>query len=522
MNEPADQVLPRHRGTAFVLLLSIFVVATCGLVYELVAGTLSSYLLGDSVTQFSIVIGLFLTAMGLGSWLSRCCVRNLAAWFVGVEIGVGIFGGTVALVGFSTFALTELFLPILVAQVVVIGTLVGLEIPLVIRLLRELETLRVTVARVLSVDYVGAFAASIVFPFVLLPHMGLVRAALLAGLTNVLVGLVLLHWLRDVIGRAVRPMAWLGGAAAVVLVVLSVTAGGLTDWMEDRIYQDEIIFARNSAVQRVIVTRWKDDFRLYLNGHLQFSSVDEYRYHEALVMPVMAAASRRDRVLVLGGGDGMVVREVLRHPGVQSVDLVDLDPMVTNLFRDHALLARLNDHSLVDPRVSIHNQDARKFLEGTHDAWDVVIMDLPDPSEASLGKLYAKSFFSLVGKHLAEGGAMSSQATSPFRAREAFWCIVHSAEAARWGLEDRMRLSVRAYHTVVPTFGTWGFLVATTRPVDVAGLKPLVTGRYLNAELWPTLFRFPTDMAEVATPVSDLDDPVVCRLYRDGYHEYLE
>jgi spermidine synthase len=236
----------------------------------------------------------------------------------------------------------------------------------------------------------------------------------------------------------------------------------------------------------------------------------------------MMAAERRERVLILGGGDGMAAREVAKHADVQRIDLVDLDPMVTELFRHRPLLARLNDHVFEDHRVKVHNLDAMRFLEGGNELYDVIIMDLPDPSDPGLGKLYSQTFFNLVGRRLAAGGALACQATSPFRSREAFWCIVHTLQSARCGPSPEGRFAVYPYHTVVPTFGTWGFVVAGANLPDPRSVAVPVPTRYLRESILAGLFTFPADMAEVETPISRLDDPVVCRLYRDGYHKYLD
>ena len=333
------------RQARLVLVGAIFLIAACALVYELVAGALSSYLLGDSVRQFSIVIGLFLAAMGVGSWLTRFVQRDLLAWFVTIESVVGLVGGLLALIGFLTFATSELYSPVLLGMSAIIGICVGMEIPLVIRLLRELESLPVTLSRVLSADYIGALVASLAFPFIMIPHLGLIRAGLFAGIINCLVAVLVLWRLGPTMKRK-RPvagvMAW--GSLLVLLVAVPFSTSIVT-WAEDQVYQDEIVMAEDTGLQRMVVTRWKDDWRLYLNGHLQFSSVDEYRYHEALVHPPMAAAARHERVLVLGGGDGMAVREVLRHDEVKQVDLVDIDKAVTDLFATHPKLIGLNHGS---------------------------------------------------------------------------------------------------------------------------------------------------------------------------------
>lgn len=522
MTAPPQDETDRPQAGRLLLVGAIFAAAACGIVYELVAGTLSSYLLGDSVTQFSLVIGLFLTAMGIGSFLSRFLERNLIAWFVLGQIAVGTIGGASALLGFAAFAYTELYQPILFSLVVIVGSLVGLEIPLIVRILRNLSTLRGTLANVLSADYLGALAASVLFPFALLPYLGLVSAGMMAGLVNVIVGGFVLWRFRDEIRRWTTGLSIGIVIASLALVTGMISSTRLVSIMESRLYQDEIIFAQDTPYQRIVITRWREDLRLYLNGHLQFAAVDEYRYHEALVLPAMEAAERRERVLILGGGDGLAARQVFKYDDVKHIDLVDLDPVVTQLFQTRPMLTRLNGDSLNDSRISIHNVDAFSFLQKTTELYDVILIDLPDPSVPGLGKLYSRTFYGLAGRHLAEGGVMTCQSTSPFRSRYAFWCIAHSAAAARWGPDNQMQLQVRPYHTLVPTFGTWGFILAGRRLPPIEALRIRAESKYLTTGLLPGLFVFPPDMSEVETPISDLNDPAVVELYHSGYHKYLD
>jgi spermidine synthase len=520
VTEP-DASTTLDRSAGLLLVAAVFVIAVCGLIYELIAGTISSYLLGNSVTQFSLVIGLFLTAMGLGSFLSKFVRRDLLTALIAVEISVGAVGGIMGLAGFATFATTALYLPVLFGFVGTVGVLVGLEIPLVVRILQELSSLRVNLANVLSADYAGALLASLLFPFALLPHMGVVRAGLVMGLMNVLVAGVVLWRFRSAVSRP-RRLAAACGASAVVLGGALAASPVLVSWLETRLYADDIIYARDTSYQRLVVTRWRDDVRLFLDGHLQFSSIDEYRYHETLVLPAMGLAEARRRVLILGGGDGLAARQVLKFADVEAIDLVDIDPAVTGLFRDTPMLAALNGDAMSDSRLTVHNEDAMRFVRDGVEPYDVIIIDLPDPSAPGLGRLFSQAFFSLVGRRLTPGGMIGIQCTSPFRSREAFWCIVHTLEAARWGPEETHRLKVVPYHTLVPTFGTWGFAVAGTRSPKLPNLPLDVPTRYLTREILPGLTTFPADMAEVDTPVSHMDDPVVSRLYRRGYHKYLE
>ena len=502
-----------HPRAGLVLVGAIFLLAICGLVYELIAGALSSYLLGDSITQFSLVIGLFLTAMGIGSWLSQFVRRHLIATLIEVEVLVGLIGGTVALAGYASFALSELYREVLVTQVLVVGALVGLEIPLVVRILREMESLRITLANVMSADYVGALAASLAFPFFLLPTMGLARAGLLIGMINVAVAGLLYLWFRPALrGRHLRLRVGIIGSL-LLLGSAFAYAGPLVRDFENRMYQDDVIFQADTPLQRLVLTRWRADVRLYLDGHLQFSSIDEYRYHESLVVPAMAAAQRPERILILGGGDGLAAKLVLQHEAARHVDLVDLDPVVTRLFTEREMLRELNADALRDPRLHVHNVDAMLFLEQGESRYDVILIDLPDPSRPALAKLYSRSFYGLCLRRLAMEGVLTTQATSPFRSREAFWCIARTMRAAGFATYPSQ--------TYVPSFGTWGFVMAARGPIDIDALGPRIETRYLDASALRAAFALPKDIAEVETPISTLDDPAVTQLYLRGYHQYL-
>src|SRR6202453_4666832 len=352
-----------------VLFLSVLLIAACGLIYELIAGTLASYLLGDSVLQFSTVIGTYLFAMGIGSAASRYLGGSLVARFVTIELMVGIVGGFSSSALFLAFAYTHAFQLALYLLVIAVGVLVGLEIPLLMRILEGRFQLRDLVSHVLTFDYLGALGASIAFPLWLVPKLGLVRAAILFGIINAAVALWSTFLFRDQL-----PSVWgLRTACAVVLLMLG---GGMfaSNWIQsaadNQLYADEVIFERNTRYQRIVITKWKDDLRLFLSSHLQFSSRDEYRYHEALVHPGMSAIPNARRALVLGGGDGLAVRELLKYPNLESITLVDLDPEMTKLFTEHPMLAPLNDHSFSNPRVHVINADAFVWLDRGQASWD--------------------------------------------------------------------------------------------------------------------------------------------------------
>jgi spermidine synthase len=508
-----------------LLLLSVMVVATCGLVYELISATMASYLLGDSVTQWSLVIGVYLSAMGLGSWLSKYVVTRLHARFIEVQLVIALVGGYSAAALFFGFAWLASVRPLLFGILLVVGTMVGLEIPLLMRIGRQGHELKDLVARVLAFDYLGSLAASVLFPLLLLPHLGLVRTSLLFGLLNAAVALWAVHAFR----RELRRPGWLRAQALAVLGVLAVGMWGgkrIEDLGEASLYEMPVLFSHKTPYQRLTITRWQDDIRLFIDGNLQFASIDEHRYHEALVHPAMAAAAiarplpetAGRRVLVLGGGDGLALRELLKHADVASVDLVDLDPAMTELFSTHPLLVGLNEGSLSDPRVRVHDRDAMEWLVEHERAgqppFDVAIVDLPDPNNFSLGKLYTQSFYRLLRRRLRDDGVAVVQATSPYLAPRSFWCIVRTLEASD--------LHPRPYHAHVPSFGDWGFVLAGPRPQPVpARLRPGVTTRFLDDATLSTLFVFPADQQPPEVEVNRLNDQLLVRYYEADLVEPL-
>ena len=494
------------------LLLSVFIVASCGLAYELIAGALSSYLLGDSVMQFSTVIGTYLFAMGIGSWLSRFIERNLIARFVQIELMVGVLGGFSAAGLFFLFVwFSAPFKLALYLVVMALGVLVGLEIPLIMRILKRDLSFKDVVSQVLTFDYLGALAVSILFPLLLVPHLGLVRSGLLFGLLNVLVALWALWLFREQLHGAVGLKAQ-AFASLTALALGFAGAGQFTSFAEAHLYADEIVHAESSPYQRIVLTRWKDDLRLFLNNNLQFSSRDEYRYHEALVHPGLATLPGAKRVLVLGGGDGLAVREILKYPQVESVTLVDLDPAMTRLFSTAPPLRKLNEEALQSPKVRIVNADALQWLEGSDELFDFVVVDFPDPSNFAIGKLYSAAFYRLLDKHLTAGALAVIQSTSPLYARQSFWCVVTTLESVGF--------TATPYHALVPSFGEWGFVLAGKRAYRPPAKYEAPT-RFLTPETTPALFEFPKDMARVDAEVNRLNNQVLVRYFENEWRQVI-
>jgi len=496
---------------SFVLLLSVFVIATCGIVYELLASTLASYLLGDSVTQFSTIIGVYLFAMGIGSYLSRYITRNLTAVFIQVELILGVVGGCSAALLFLLFEHVTSFQVLLYGLVMLTGMLVGLEIPLLMRILKGHLEFKDLVSKVFSFDSVGALLASLLFPLVLAPHLGLIRTGFMFGILNVAVALWTLHVFRDDVpwNRLLR------GSGILVLAGLIggfVASDKLMNLAEAATYPDTVVYSKASPYQRIVLTNSPRDMRLFLNGNLQFSSRDEYRYHEALVHVGLHSVPNPRNVLVLGGGDGLAVREILKHPSVEAVTLVDLDGMLTELFVSNPALVSLNEAALKHPKVKVVNTDAFRWLKENQEEFDFVAVDFPDPSNYSIGKLYSTTFYKELYRAVSPEGLAVIQSTSPYVARKSFWCIDRTIQAVGF--------QTTPYHCLVPSFGEWGFVLASKQSFRLA--DDFLPGlRFVTRETAEQMLNFPPDMQRVDTDVNKLNNQVLVRYFEEEWSAYV-
>jgi len=455
-----------------------------------------------------------MSAMGLGTYFSRFIRKNLLLKFILIEGILGIVGGLSVPILYGAYAAEISYYPVMVLFIILIGILIGLEIPLLTRIMVKYYSLRQNISNILSLDYLGALFASLLFPFLLLPVFGLFQSSIVAGGLNVLVAAFALYFFRDYISNK-----HLKSLQIIIIAVIAILAGfflaenKLMNAWESALYDDRVILSKQTKYQKIVVTKDKKDIRLFLDGNLQFSSIDEYRYHEALVHVPMTLGSQRKSVLILGGGDGLAVREVLKYPEVEKITLVDLDPEVTRLAIKHPLFLEVNGQSLLNSKVQVIHEDAFTFLNESNEYFDVILGDLPDPRNVSLSRLYSREFFKTVRKRLSKQGVFVTQATSPFFAKKAFWCIVESVRSADFK-------HVKPYHVYVPSFGDWGFVLASSIKLE-EDRKLSVKTRFLDANIFQTVFNFSKDLIEKDIEFSALNDPKIFRYYLQGWQNWF-
>ncbi|MCP4688101.1 MAG: polyamine aminopropyltransferase [Desulfobacterales bacterium] len=473
----------------------MFATGAAGLVLEYIQGAVGAYILGNSIEQFSIVIGLMLFMMGVAAKAQKYFKDELLIEkFILIEITLAVIGGWAPLATYWAHGVMNDFRFVQYFFVMSIGFLIGLEVPVVLRINEKYaRTLSLNIERVFVADYIGSLVGALLWVYVLLRKFPLTESSFILAGVNFSIAVATYGYFRF---RGLIAGKWFI-TALIAITAVNLAAGyrcnrGWNLALEQKLYDDPIVFSKTTPYQHLVMTRSPalGEYRFYINGNLQFSSLDEERYHELLVHPVMALVRDHRRVLVLGGGDGMAPREILKYPDVEEVLLVDLDPGMTELAASDPIFRQLNKGALDDARlvsmtpdgltpgedlpifqetgvidkatrtpeteevasVRVLNIDADKFLSKVRGRWNVVIIDLPDPSSVELVKLYSREFYRKVKRSLSERGMMVVQATSPYHARESFLCIKRTIESAG--------MRVIPFHENVPSFGDWGWLLA--------------------------------------------------------------
>jgi len=520
----SESPTPNRKFTA-TLVYAAFVAGLCSIVYELLIATTVSYFLGDSVRYFSLTIGLYMAAMGAGSYVSKYVTHSVLFWFIAIELALGMIGGlSIPLLYFSySYAEQALFIPTYVAMTILVGFLIGMEIPFLTRLMESYQSLRFNIANILSFDYTGALIATLAFPFFLLPVLGNYQSSIVLGLINLSIVAVMLkvfgHELNDnqhqpSFPNSQRKLTGLLLLCAVLLGVALLAASYTLRIWDQSLYSGRIVYAEQTPYQKVVLTQQGHDIRLFLNGNIQFSSVDEFRYHESLVdFPIAHTAQPVKQVLLLGAGDGLAIRELLEYPEIEQITLVDLDQRVVAISTSNPHIRRLNQNSLANPRVKIIYSDAFSFLSENQQAFDLIISDLPDPNNISLARLYSKQFYRLLRQQLSPNGIFVTQATSPFFSLKAFRSIEATIAAAGFN-------TVKPYHALVPSFGDWGFVMARVGSQPFSVERNMNNTRFLNNDMLIAMSTFSRDQMLTNIEVNSLDKPLLLQYYLEGWKTY--
>jgi spermidine synthase len=510
------------RRERYLFLIAAATSSACGLAVELLLGTLASYLVGNQALAYGVAVGGFLAAMGIGAYLSRFIAveanasnqhQRLQTAFVQVELLIAPLSALLPLGLFALFVIDGPFWIGLFLATVLLGLLAGMEVPLLTRLLEPDEGVRDALAGILALDYLGALLGSLLFPIALLPFLGLFPSAALIGALPAFVVFVF--------GRVSPKLRYWGRwglGIGIALCLFAPMTVPFSDRLENTLYEAPVITRIQSVYQRIVLTRQRNDVRLFLDGDLQFSTLDEYRYHEALVHPAMSinqsermeegfgVSSRR--VLLMGAGDGLALREVLKWNDVERVLVIDLDPAVVALARSHPFLVNANANAFADPRVEVRYADAFTAMSALDETFDVIIADFPDPDRDVIAKLYTQGFYRRVISRLNPTGVFVTQASSPFFAPRAFACIAATLES--------IDLAVRPYTIDVPSFGPWGFVLATRTPVQSASLSLPVSTHFLTSSTLPHLFQLPGDIQLGGVDINRLSHPVILRYQNDS------
>jgi spermidine synthase len=481
---PEEQKLVRRKTAT--LLVSILLIATNGVIYELLVAGYSSYLLGDSITQFSLTIGLFMSSMGVGSWLTQRFDEKLIQRFIEIEIWLAIIGGPTVLLLAMAHIYTRVYAWVMFGLIIALGILIGFEIPMVTRIVHRYGSLKKALANVLSFDYIGALAGSLLFPLVLLPELGFARTSFVIALVNLAVAVVNIYIFRVELGEARKRLWGVCFITAVGLVAGLLVSTSLIEKARERATGQKVVHLQHSRYQTIRLIQEQQGIgkvlRLFLNSEHQFSSHNEHRYHESLVHPAMSAATSHKRVLVLGGGDGFVLRELWKYKGIKELVLVDLDPAMTKFARSHKSMQKLHGGGIfADKRLTVVHDDAFLFLQRQKRKFDVAILDLPVPTNISLSKLYTRTFYRQLRQVLAKGGvAMTEAATLNPLEQKPFWSLVRTQKAAGW--------------TVTPYLdGTMAYTLMSHKPLKPKTLALGVPTRHLTTTLMRSSFHLPAD-----------------------------
>lgn len=502
-----------------ILKLCLFATGLSGIVAEYVLSTLATYFLGNSVLQWTMIVSIMLFSMGVGARITKIMNGNLLEKFIWIEIALSILASFVSLLTYITATYTLYTGVAIYSLCVIIGLLIGMEIPLVIRINASFESLKINVSSMMENDYYGSLLGGVFFAFVGLPFLGLTYTPFVLGFVNYSVAIVLLFVLWKDLGQQTKTRLGISNSVVFILLITGLlSANSVIAHGEEMRYKDRVIFSKQTKYQKLVITQSNSDYWLFINGNQQLSTVDEIMYHEPLVHPLLNLYPNPSDVLILGGGDGCAAREILKYHEIQNITLVDLDPDMTKLAIEHPILSEINQYALEHEKVTIINQDGFAYLEKEKKYYDVIIIDLPDPKTIELGRLYSFEFYKLCYKALKPNGLIVTQAGSPYFAARAFNCIDQTMAEAGF--------STVPIHNQVITLGEWGWMLGSKSlskeqfknsliNLDFEGIPT----KWINQEAMTLMTSFgkdftiePNDSIEINT----IHNPVLFKYYLNG------
>jgi len=512
-------VLKRRNKYSLVLMAAIFATGFSGIVAEYLLSTLATYFLGDSIFQWTMIVSTMMFTMGVGSRISKYFTTNLLVKFLTLEFILSLTVAFAPIIVYTLSAYTDALGVFIYGFSMLIGTLIGMEIPLVTRINGEYEALKTNISNVLEKDYYGSLLGGVFFAFIGIPLLGLSYTPFLLGFVNFAVAILVFFYLNTLIAPQPKRLFNITGLGIFILLMAGVYfANPIIKYGEQKKYLDKVVYAKQTKYQRIVMTQWKDEYWLYLNGNLQLSTIDEVMYHEPLVHPAMQLHPHPQNILVLGGGDGCAVREILKYNSVENVTLVDLDPAMTKLGLDHPVWTAQNGNALKDPKVEVINKDGFLFLANQKQFYDVIIVDLPDPKTVELNRLYSQKFYRIAYKHLRPNGVLITQAGSPYFATRAFNCIFETMTSADF--------KTVALHNQILSLGEWGWVlgVKTNQDFDVKDkMQRLdfkdVDTEWINQEAMQLITSFGKNIFPIEADSVDINrihDPVLYKYYLDG------
>ncbi len=504
---------------SFALKVALFATGISGIVAEYILSTLASYFIGNAILQFTLIVSIMLFAMGLGSRFSKNFTKNVIVYFIITELVLSVLVSFSALVAYTIYGLTDISWLVIYMLSICVGLLIGLEIPFATRINDDFEELRLNISNILEKDYFGSLIGGLFFAFVGLPYLGLTYTPFVLGLLNLAVSYYLFKVLKEYVSESSRKKLQIAYVVVSVLILAGLYfAAPIVRFGEQVKYKDKIVYSEQTKYQKIVVTKWQKWYSLYINGNQQLSSFDEFMYHEPMVHIPMQLTKEHQNILVLGGGDGCLAREVFKYNDVGNITLVDLDQNMIDLGKEYPVFKELNNGAMNNPKLKTVTKDAFNFLEETKEKYDLIFVDLPDPNNVDLNKLYTREFYRLCKLKLNDNGLFITQSGSPYYATKAFYCIDKTLKSSGF--------KTMPMHNQVLTLGEWGWVMAkkesiTKQEINQIKFKDLNL-KWLNENVLPQLTAFGKPLVDTTgIKVNTIFSPKLYTYYKQGnWHLY--